>query len=78
MEGYKRSVGQADSRLPITRQMLFKIVQILQSICSSNYETKLFRAAFATAFFCLFRAGELTVWKDANHTVQLKKFELVR
>ncbi|CAC5420120.1 unnamed protein product [Mytilus coruscus] len=50
---------------------LGKIVGVLPSVCSSQFETKLFTAAFSLAFHGLFRVGELTVGSKgiAVHTV---------
>ena len=69
--GLKRSSGTGDSRLPITRQMLQQIVRVFSCVCTSQFEVKLFTAAFALIFHGLFRVGELTVDnRYAHHTVQ--------
>lgn len=73
IEGVKRSRSpQKDPRLPISRVMLRNILSILSSLCSNNYESKLFKAAFSMAFHGFFRVGELTVGQGhvKNHTVE--------
>lgn len=61
LQGLKRSRHhKRDIRMPITKDMLIKIVQILPSVCSSRYEAALFTAAYSVAFFGLFRVSELT------------------
>lgn len=59
MEGYRRSNTASDSRMPITYPILEVIINKLNSVCHSQYETLLFQAAFSLAFFGLFRVGEL-------------------
>jgi hypothetical protein len=53
--GLKRSSGTGDSRLPITRQMLQQIVRVFSCVYTSQFEVKLFTAAFALIFHGLFR-----------------------
>ena len=73
LEGMKRVKSRGtDSRLPITLDLLRKIVVILPKICCSNYESVLFTTAFVTAFFALLRVGEVTVANSKsvpNHTI---------
>lgn len=47
-----------DDRRPITVKILDRLLSILPSICSSNFETCLFRAAFTTAFYGALRISE--------------------
>ncbi|VDI67713.1 Hypothetical predicted protein [Mytilus galloprovincialis] len=64
---------RVDSRKPITVDVLKRIILILHHVCKSNYETTLFRAAFALAFFGFMRIGEITyVNKNAdNHVLKI-------
>ena len=72
IEGIKRSkLHEKDHRLPITRELLNRILSILSIICTSNYETDLFRAAFLLAFHGFFRVGELTVGHKGDHIQRL-------
>lgn len=77
MDGMKRSTQKLDKRLPITRELLVKILGVLPAVCTSHYEASLFAAAFSLAFHGLFRVGELTVGnKLANHTIQYENIKL--
>ena len=59
-EGAKRGNKQADSRRPITMDILGKLVNSLSGLCSSSYEVLLFKASFCLAFFGFLRVGEIT------------------
>ncbi|VDI23898.1 Hypothetical predicted protein [Mytilus galloprovincialis] len=63
IEGIKRLGGpnQKDTRLPITRDILEKLLRSLAVICKNGYETKLFMASFSLAFHGFMRVGEITV-----------------
>ena len=54
IEGCRRSKGGKDSRKPITLTILNRIIPNLGRVCTSNYETCLFKAAFLLAFFWFF------------------------
>lgn len=54
MEGFKRIKPRGDMRLPITRDLLGRILWILPSICASTYESNLFQAVFSVAFHGFF------------------------
>jgi len=71
LEGMKRLNMKADTRLPITENILSSIILRLPGSCRNAYETKLFKAAFTLAFWGLFRVGEITVSKgnDINHVI---------
>lgn len=74
IDGVKRSrAPQKDTRLPISRELLGRIVSTLPCICKSNYESRLFQAAYSLAFHGLFRVGELTVCptNNSNHTIAI-------
>ena len=49
-EGYKRQNPRVDSRNPITYRLLCRLVDVLPSICSSDFEASLFKAAFYCHF----------------------------
>ena len=59
VRGAARSVGPPNTRLPITPELLRKLIVALPSVCSSTYEAKMFTCVFSLAFFGLFRIGEL-------------------
>ena len=68
LEGFSRSSSTRDARAPITFDLLQKIVSVLNTICTSEYETFLFGSAFLLAFFCFLRVGELAVKSKSDHT----------
>ena len=48
LEGFKRSRPSKDARLPISRDLLAKIIKVTPVVCiTSIYESKLFSAAFS-------------------------------
>nr|XP_033811833.1 uncharacterized protein LOC117365465 [Geotrypetes seraphini] len=55
-----------DSRLPITHELLLRLLEALSVVASSAYEAGLFRAAFVTAFFGALRVSELLVCPSAR------------
>lgn len=63
LQGMQRTTLHKDTRLPITLQLLNKIIPTLQTVCNTIYETKLFTATFTLAFHALLRIGEFTVSK---------------
>ena len=67
-----------DSRLPITANILSRILQCLPNVCTNNYETKLFAAAYNTAYFGFFRVGEITSINEQTpgHAIQIEDVEL--
>lgn len=79
IDGVKRSRSpQIDNRLPISKDLLGRIIFVLPSICSSNYESALFKAAFSLAYHGLLRISELTVCPQniSNHTVFVHNVEI--
>ena len=63
LEGLKRLNKPGDTRLPITEELLFRIIDKLPNICSSTFETHLFSSAFSLAYYGFFRVGELVLSK---------------
>lgn len=67
LEGLKRGQrGKSDTRLPITANYLEPILNALSSICSSDYEITLFKAAFSLSFFGFLRIGEVAAQSVSN------------
>lgn len=58
LNGLERSVSMKDSRLPVTLDLLHKILSVLPVICLSKYEEIMFKALFTTAFFGFMRVSE--------------------
>lgn len=61
LEGCNRARPTSDSRAPINAKTLEKICDALQALCSSKYETMLFKVAFSLAYFGLLRVSEMVV-----------------
>ena len=55
-----------DTRLPITLQILVKILSKLAVTCSNEFEKKLFAAAYSLAYFGFFRVGEIAFSKGRS------------
>ena len=67
LEGLKRvKLPQVDVRLPISPQILVKVLSKLPVVCTNEYESKLFAAVYSLAFFGFFRVGEVTVAKGRS------------
>ncbi|KAJ1022693.1 hypothetical protein NDA18_005031 [Ustilago nuda] len=62
VRGFKRVVGDPlpVAKLPITLPLLRQLIRTLPTVCPSQHDRHMFRAAFCLAFACLLRAGELT------------------
>lgn len=71
-QGMKRSTNAADTRLPITLDILQTIIPNLQFVCSSNYETSLYKAAFSPAFHAILRIGEIVLSKGNSHETTIQ------
>ena len=63
LKGMDNLYSTADTHKPITKELLIRIMNALTFVCSSVYETKLFRSALLLAFFALLRVGEITIHK---------------
>ena len=48
-----------DMRLPVTQELLIKIISVLPSICFNKFEQALFAAAYSIAFHAFLRVGEI-------------------
>lgn len=73
LSGMHRLNKRSDSRKPITIDILTQIIPKLQYVCSSSYETQMFKAAFCLAFFGFMRIGEISYISRAtdNHIVKI-------
>lgn len=60
IEGLKRKKSKTDARSPITLNLLHQLIPALSSVCSSQYESVMFKAAFSLAFHAFLRVGEFT------------------
>ena len=71
LQGCKRTRRSIDSRAPVTSELLEKILNAVQSICYSDYETVMFKAAFALAFYGLMRISELVYTNGQSNALTL-------
>ncbi|SPO30777.1 uncharacterized protein UTRI_05394 [Ustilago trichophora] len=70
--GFKRINGVPNpvAKLPITLPLLRRLVQALHSVCSSQHDRRMYRAAFCLAYACFLRAGEFT-WEAQGDAAPL-------
>lgn len=66
LDGFRRLKSRADTRLPITEKILTNLMGALNTVCSSLYEAKLYKAAYTLAFFAFLRVGEFALSKGNN------------
>ena len=69
LKGMDRLHGVEDSPKPITLELLVKLINSLQFVCSSNYECTLFRLMLSLVFFALLRIGEIRVNNNTRHVI---------
>ena len=71
LTGLSRLDKRKDIRMPITVDILFKIIQQLSVVCLSKFEALLFTAMYTIAFFGFLRVGELVInsKKDIGHAI---------
>lgn len=58
LHGKKRRDGQPDHRLPLTLNLLVKVIAQLPVFCHSQYETLLYQTSYLTAFYFFLRISE--------------------
>ncbi|XP_068106721.1 streptococcal hemagglutinin-like isoform X1 [Hyperolius riggenbachi] len=68
MKGFRSGLSVPDGRRPISFELLGDLLLILPLICSSEYEVRLFRAAFSLAFFGALRISELVAKAKSEHS----------
>lgn len=60
LTGYRNLLKRPDIRLPITRNILWSLVQSLPRITLCHFTRTLFKAMFLVMFACFLRLGEVT------------------
>jgi hypothetical protein len=59
LEGINRITPKTrDFRLPVTREILLKLIRVLPVVCNSSFEDTLYKATFSMAFHGLLRISE--------------------
>ena len=71
--GVRKLASSGDSRLPVTSEMLTKLLNKASWATKSPYQTKLLRAMMALAFHALLRPGECTT---SQNNLQFQDVEL--
>ena len=66
VDGAHRLTPSVDTRLPITIDVLNKLLSSLDSVISSNYDLKCFKALYLFAFSAFARIGELIITDENN------------
>ena len=72
VRGIKLERKRADTRLPITLDILTKVVANLDFVAFSKFESCLFKAAFTLAFFAFLRVGEITGGGQLSHALKIQ------
>ncbi len=78
MKGFGRKSTTKPLRLPISLELLEKIIRVLPEVCHSWYEVLLFRAAFTLAFAALLRVSEVAAvdGKALGHALLMENVTL--
>lgn len=61
LEGIKRTKGKKDCRLPITKDLLCKIITTTSAICNTDFEASLFSASFPLAYYAFLELMNLLI-----------------
>ena len=69
--------GKSDSRLPITLLILSQLLESLEHTINNHYDRTLVGALFTTAFFGLFRVGELTTQRSGIISIYLDQVKRI-
>ena len=72
LKGAQNLRKNVDTRLPITKDILLKLVQALQFIISNDYNRIMLKSMMTLAFYCLLRIGEITVKTILNNLLSCR------
>ncbi|CAC5419424.1 unnamed protein product [Mytilus coruscus] len=70
LEGLHRNRPQRDNRAPITLSSLRRITDALHNICTSTYESLLFKSSFILAFFAMLLVSEFTTKNKSDSSTE--------
>lgn len=76
--GIKRLCPAVDVRLPITIDILHKLVKCLDELGIALYKRTLYRAMFIVAFFAFLRIGEMTHTTCTSHNILFQNVKCAR
>ena len=71
LKGYRKIGHRLDCRLPITLNILHRILDSASHITGSQYRITLFRAMCSLAFFAFLRVGEITATRASAPPLQI-------
>jgi site-specific recombinase XerD len=71
VQGCRKAGSVQDTRLPITLQILKRLVAASIATISGSYQRKLFQAMYVLAFRALLRIGEMTLGNNPANLLQL-------
>lgn len=61
MKGAQNLRSSVDNRLPITKQILSRLMSAVLSVIQSHFNQFLLKAKMALAFYCFLRVGEMAL-----------------
>ena len=72
--------GKSDTRLPLSRPLIYELVEALKHTNQSAYQRGLYKAMFLVAFYGFFRVGELAhkQSKEAHRVLQFEQITFMR
>ena len=73
LHGARKTRPCFDSRLPITRSILQRLISALNHTCSNPYYQAMYKAMFSIAFYGFLRVGEITknLGNNSSHCLQV-------
>ncbi|XP_021347070.1 uncharacterized protein LOC110454687 isoform X2 [Mizuhopecten yessoensis] len=78
LSSVQRGNYQVDNRLPITPEILTKLVTSLQYTTQSPYQYHLLKAMYLLAFHAFLRVGEMTLNKAVSNVLQFEDLQLIK
>lgn len=66
MKGAQNLRGSVDNRLPITKQILSRLMTAVPSVIQSHFNHFLLKAMMSLAFYCFLRVGEMALKRKSE------------
>ena len=76
LKGCNKLAGRTDTRLPITKDILLKLIEALKICISDTHHRILLRAIFLLAFNAFLRLGEILVREPSTIVTVLQKSDV--
>ena len=77
LSGARRLQPSEDSRLPLTKDSIIQLIQAVNKLPISRYQSSLLKCMYLLAFHAFARVGEITVCSKQNNVLLFKDVELV-